>query len=190
MDNDPYHSSPFYPPPSRPLPLYRPLPQPQQRMMGGGAPTATGSLPHILMSSPPPAPPPPTSHHSFPSSSNSMSQQQYIVSPQAQPTNWPQQLPQQQLRRYRTIKRLVQIPQGKLVLDCPVPVQYLERVPVRDPREFNMMRYTAITCDASEFVQKKYTLRQEIMKRETEIVICITMYNVCFYYFNTLFMKQ
>lgn len=36
----------------------------------------------------------------------------------------------------------------------------------------------AITCDPSEFQQKNYTLRQEIMNRETEIAICITMYNV------------
>jgi predicted transcriptional regulator len=64
-------------------------------------------------------------------------------------------------------------------LNCPVPIQYLERVPLRDPKEFNMMRYTAITCDANEFHQKNYTLRQEIMNRETEIAICITMYNVC-----------
>ncbi|GAA5806345.1 Chitin synthase, class 1 [Helicostylum pulchrum] len=86
-------------------------------------------------------------------------------------------IPPVQARRYRTVKRLVQVPQGKLVLDCPVPQQYLERVSIRDPKEFSTMRYTAVTCDASEFVHNKYTLRQEIMKRETEIVICITMYN-------------
>lgn len=89
-------------------------------------------------------------------------------------------IPPVQARRYKTVKRLVQVSQGKLVLDCPVPQQYLERVSIRDPKEFSTMRYTAVTCDCSEFVNNKYTLRQEIMKRETEIVICITMYNVCF----------
>ncbi|GAA5815254.1 hypothetical protein MFLAVUS_008760 [Mucor flavus] len=86
-------------------------------------------------------------------------------------------IPPVQARRYKTVKRLVQVSQGKLVLDCPVPQQYLERVSIRDPKEFSTMRYTAVTCDCSEFVNNKYTLRQEIMKRETEIVICITMYN-------------
>jgi hypothetical protein len=156
-NNNHHHSSPFHQPPP-PLSFY----PPQHHIM-----EAAVSSPHILMS--PPPPPPPSSHHSFPSSTNTS---QYFIPPPP--------VPRHQLRRYRTIKRLVQIPQGKLVLDCPLPIQYLERVPVRDPREFNTMRYTAITCDASEFVQKKYTLRQEIMKRETEIVICITMYNVCF----------
>ncbi|KAG2197370.1 hypothetical protein INT46_008367 [Mucor plumbeus] len=135
----------------------------------------SSSSPHLLMS------PPPLNHNSFPSSS-SHSSQNYIYPPSfyqhaQQPfsPHAPHQI--RQVRRYKTIKRLVQIPQGKLVLNCPVPIQYLERVPLRDPKEFNMMRYTAITCDANEFHQKNYTLRQEIMNRETEIAICITMYN-------------
>lgn len=148
--------SPFYPPP--PIPLLYP-PEPQRHQIAGAA-----SSPHFLMSSPNTHPPtaPLYQHHS----------PYYVSSP----------VVHQQPRRYRTIKRLVQIPQGRLVLDCPVPIQYLEKVPLRDAREFNMMRYTAVTCDPSEFVQKQYTLRQNIMKRETEIVICITMYNVCFFF--------
>lgn len=143
--------SPFYPPP--PIPLLYP-PEPQRHQIAGAA-----SSPHLLMSSPNTHPPtaPLYQHHS----------PYYVSSP----------VVHQQPRRYRTIKRLVQIPQGRLVLDCPVPIQYLEKVPLRDAREFNIMRYTAVTCDPSEFVQKQYTLRQNIMKRETEIVICITMYN-------------
>ncbi|KAI8366232.1 chitin synthase 1 [Blakeslea trispora] len=85
--------------------------------------------------------------------------------------------PFRQARRYKTVKQLVQIPQGKLILNCPVPIQYLERVPFRDSPEFNNMRYTAVTCDPSEFQPQGYTLRQDFMKRETEIAICITMYN-------------
>jgi chitin synthase len=153
MDNN---QSPFYPPP--PLPFYQ-----NPHLMGAN------SSPHILVS------PPPHHNNTFPPPTNNST---YYLAPPLQ-----QQQPPvvHQARRYRTIKRLVQIPQGKLVLDCPVPVQYLDKVPLREGREFEKMRYTAITCDPSEFVQKKYTLRQDIMKRETEIVICITMYNVCFF---------
>lgn len=155
MDNQ----SPFYPSP--PLPFYQ-----NPNLMGAN------SSPHILIS-------PHAQHHTFPSTANHSPY--FFSSPPQQPPN--NQPPVQQPRRYRTIKRLVQIPQGRLVLDCPVPVQYLDKVPLREGREFEKMRYTAITCDPSEFVQKNYTLRQDIMKRETEIVICITMYNVCFFCF-------
>lgn len=168
--------SPYYPPPP---PLHRPQQIPPHHMM-------SSSSPHLLMS------PQPLNHHSFPPPSSTHSSQHHIYPPfyphaQSQPPAAPQEFqynsalphhPVRQVRRYKTVKRLVQIPQGKLVLNCPVPIQYLERVPLRDPKEFNMMRYTAITCDANEFHQKNYTLRQEIMNRETEIAICITMYNV------------
>ncbi|CEP13929.1 hypothetical protein [Parasitella parasitica] len=136
----------------------------------------SSSSPHLLMS------PLPLNHNSFPPSSTRSSQNRIYppLHPLTQPLFHPYSIPlhqNRQVRRYKTIKRLVQIPHGKLVLDCPVPIQYLERVPLRDPKEFSMMRYTAITCDPNEFQQKKYTLRQEIMNRETEIAICITMYN-------------
>ena len=90
--------------------------------------------------------------------------------------------PFRQARRYKTVKQLVHIPQGKLILNCPVPIQYLERVPLRDSPEFSNMRYTAITCDPSEFQSQGYTLRQDFMKRDTEIAICITMYNVSLFF--------
>lgn len=173
-------------------PYYPPSFNRQQQIPPGVPPhyMMSSSSPHLLMS------PQPLNHHSFPPPSSNQSSQHRIYPPfyphaQSQPpqaTSAPQefqfnnaplpQYPVRQVRRYKTVKRLVQIPQGKLVLNCPVPIQYLERVPLRDPKEFNMMRYTAITCDPNEFHQKNYTLRQEIMNRETEIAICITMYNV------------
>lgn len=160
--------SPYYPPQLHRQQQMPPVIPPHHMM--------SSSSPHLLMS------PPPLNHNSFPPSSNHSSQNRiyppfYPHAQQPPPPPAPYQI--RQVRRYKTIKRLVQIPQGKLVLNCPVPIQYLERVPLRDPKEFNMMRYTAITCDANEFHQKNYTLRQEIMNRETEIAICITMYNVC-----------
>jgi chitin synthase len=60
---------------------------------------------------------------------------------------------------------------GNLVLDCPVPSKYLAAVPRKDEKEFTHMRYTAATCDPSEFANQNYTLRQALMGRSTELFI-------------------
>ncbi|CAO3598922.1 unnamed protein product [Absidia cylindrospora] len=86
----------------------------------------------------------------------------------------PHLAPRRQRRRYNTTKR-IKLTEGNLVLDCPVPDQYLASVPMRDRKEFTHMRYTAVTNDPSDFT--KYTLRQALMGRQTELFICITMYN-------------
>jgi len=39
------------------------------------------------------------------------------------------------------------------------------------------MRYTACTCDPDDFVRSKYTLRQNLYGRKTEMAIVATMYN-------------
>lgn len=88
----------------------------------------------------------------------------------------PHLAPARQPRRYHIVRR-VPLVRGNLVLDCPVPIQYLNAVPHRDRKEFTHMRYTAVTCDPAEFPDS-YTLRQELMSRSTELFICITMYNV------------
>lgn len=87
-------------------------------------------------------------------------------------------VPRRQPRRYRTIKR-VPLYDGHLVLDCPVPSHLLQRLPIREGREFNFMRYTAVTCDPDEFVKDRYTLRQQLYQppRATELCIILTMYN-------------
>ncbi|KAI9305734.1 chitin synthase 1 [Cunninghamella echinulata] len=82
--------------------------------------------------------------------------------------------PKRQRRRYNTTKR-IKLTEGNLVLDCPVPDQYLARVPIKVGKEFTHMRYTAITNDPSDFAT--YTLRQALLGRSTELFICITMYN-------------
>lgn len=69
------------------------------------------------------------------------------------------------------IARRVQLTGGNLVLDCPVPNKYLDAVPNRDAHEFTHMRYTAATCDPSEFVSQGYTLRQHLLGRQTELFI-------------------
>ncbi|ORY76991.1 glycosyltransferase family 2 protein [Protomyces lactucae-debilis] len=83
-----------------------------------------------------------------------------------------------QPRRYKTMKR-VELYNGNLVLDCPVPKKLLDTLPIRDGREFTHMRYTAATGDPSEFKSKLFTLRQALYHppRQTELFIVITMYN-------------
>jgi chitin synthase len=59
-----------------------------------------------------------------------------------------------------------------------VPTRYLQSVPIKDGKEFTHMRYTAATCDPKDFVKDGYTLRQQLLSRETELFIVLTMYNV------------
>lgn len=41
-----------------------------------------------------------------------------------------------------------------------------------------MFRYIAATCDPADFQKDGYTLRQNLLHRETELFIVLTMYNV------------
>ncbi|KAK4991767.1 hypothetical protein LTR50_001584 [Elasticomyces elasticus] len=85
------------------------------------------------------------------------------------------------IRRWKTVKE-VQLFNGNLVLDCPIPPRLLNQVqhaqpPERD--EFTHMRYSAATCDPSEFYEQRFTLRQRLFAkpRQTELFIVVTMYN-------------
>lgn len=51
-------------------------------------------------------------------------------------------------------------------------------MPIKDGKEFTHMRYTAATCDPKDFESDGYTLRQQLLSRETELFIVLTMYNV------------
>ncbi|KAK9257342.1 chitin synthase-domain-containing protein [Lipomyces tetrasporus] len=83
-----------------------------------------------------------------------------------------------QPRRHRSIARKqVRLVRGNLVLDCPVPTKLYSFLPRRDNDEFTYMRYTAATCDPDDFVKNGFTLRPANNDRETELCICITMYN-------------
>ena len=83
-----------------------------------------------------------------------------------------------QPRRYKTMKR-IELFHGNLVLDCPVPKQLLDTLPIKEGREYTHMRYSAATGDPSEFKSKLFTLRQALYQpvRQTELFIVITMYN-------------
>src|SRR5271169_6296095 len=84
---------------------------------------------------------------------------------------------QAQPRRLKAMtKKQVQLVQGNLVLDNPVPSKLTSFLPRRDS-EFTHMRYTAATCDPDDFVKDGYTLRQTLFGRETQLFITVTMYN-------------
>ncbi|KAH6619119.1 glycosyltransferase family 2 protein [Chaetomium sp. MPI-SDFR-AT-0129] len=76
-------------------------------------------------------------------------------------------------------RREVQLINGELVLECKIPTILYSFLPRRDEIEFTHMRYTAVTCDPDDFADRGYKLRQNIGRtaRETELFICITMYN-------------
>ncbi|KAI2776426.1 glycosyltransferase family 2 protein [Daldinia loculata] len=78
-----------------------------------------------------------------------------------------------------TSKKEVQLINGELILECKIPTILYSFLPRRDQVEFTHMRYTAVTCDPDDFVEKGYKLRQNIGRtaRETELFICVTMYN-------------
>ena len=85
------------------------------------------------------------------------------------------------VRRWKTVKQ-VELFQGNLVLDCPVPPRLLNQVAHAEPPErdeYTHMRYTGCTCDPADFYNERYTLRQRLFAkpRHTELFIVITMYN-------------
>jgi chitin synthase len=124
-----------------------------------------------------PNPPPPLlyqqPHHIFYQHHESLEPDMVMMPVRVSPT--PHLAPRRQKRRYNTTKR-IKLTEGNLVLDCPVADQYLASVPLRVGKEFTHMRYTAVTNDPSDF--SKYTLRQALIGRQTELFVCITMYNV------------
>ena len=83
------------------------------------------------------------------------------------------------VRAPQVSRKEVQLINGELVLECKIPTILYSFLPRRDEVEFTHMRYTAVTCDPDDFVDKGYKLRQTIGRtaRETELFICVTMYN-------------
>jgi chitin synthase len=83
------------------------------------------------------------------------------------------------VRDQQMSRKEVQLINGELVLECKIPTILYSFLPRRDEVEFTHMRYTAVTCDPDDFVDRGYKLRQTIGRtaRETELFICITMYN-------------
>lgn len=81
----------------------------------------------------------------------------------------------------KTIKK-AKLVNGNYVIDAPAPKALLDTYgrKINDSgREMSFMRYTACTCGPSNFMNYNYNLRQALIEppRETEIMVCITMYN-------------
>lgn len=83
----------------------------------------------------------------------------------------------QQPRRNKGLRKEFKLERGNLVLENPVPTKLASFLPRRDDDEFLFMRYTACTSDPNDFIKNGFTLRSAKYGRETQIVICITMYN-------------
>ncbi|KAJ5225472.1 Chitin synthase A [Penicillium chermesinum] len=83
------------------------------------------------------------------------------------------------VRQAQMAKKEVQLINGELILECKIPTILHSFLPRRDEREFTHMRYTAVTSDPDDFGARGYKLRQQIgsTTRETELFICVTMYN-------------
>ncbi|KAI5304575.1 Chitin synthase, class 2 [Ascosphaera pollenicola] len=83
------------------------------------------------------------------------------------------------VRAAQMTRKEVKLINGELVLECKIPTILHSFLPRRDDREFTHMRYTAVTCDPDDFVAHGYRLRQQIgnTARETEVLVCVTMYN-------------
>ena len=82
-------------------------------------------------------------------------------------------------RQAQMAKKEVRLINGELILECKIPTILYSFLPRRDEIEFTHLRYTAVTCDPDDFVSRGYKLRQNIgsTARETELFICVTMYN-------------
>ncbi|KAG8980899.1 Chitin synthase, class 2 [Tulasnella sp. JGI-2019a] len=80
----------------------------------------------------------------------------------------------EKMMKRRSVRK-VELQQGNLVLDVPVPSHIVVNGATSD--EMTKMRYTACTCDPDEFMRKKYSLRQYLYGRQTELFVVMTMYN-------------
>jgi chitin synthase len=84
-------------------------------------------------------------------------------------------LTKEKLMKRRSVKK-VQLFQGNLVLDVDVPSSIVPPGK-QNVEEFSKMRYTAATCDPDDFMASRYSLRQYLWGRQTELFIVMTMYN-------------
>lgn len=81
----------------------------------------------------------------------------------------------------KTVKR-ARLVDGNFIIDAPVPKSLLNnyaRPSFGDSNETSFVRYSGVTCGPSNFTNFRYNLRQILYNppRETEILVCVTMYN-------------
>ncbi|KAJ3065064.1 Chitin synthase, class 2 [Podochytrium sp. JEL0797] len=77
----------------------------------------------------------------------------------------------------KTTRRNIELNQGNMVIDLPVPASLLKLGSFSSGEEFTHTRYTAVTCSADDFASQGYRLRQQESGRQTELFIVVTMYN-------------
>lgn len=81
----------------------------------------------------------------------------------------------EKMLRRRSVRQ-VELFQGNLVLDMPVPAHIVPG-DKKGLEEMTTMRYTAATCDPDDFMASRYSLRPYLYGRHTELFIVMTMYN-------------
>ncbi|ODV62330.1 chitin synthase CHS2 [Ascoidea rubescens DSM 1968] len=86
-------------------------------------------------------------------------------------------LQQQPRRKKSRIRKQIPMKNGTFVLENPIPTKLASFLPKRDDKEFLFVRYTACTTDPDDFVKSGFTLRASQAGRETQVAICITLYN-------------
>jgi chitin synthase len=102
----------------------------------------------------------------------------YGAAPPSTPGGWSNwgtsqwQYARNQLLERRVVKQ-VQLHNGNLVLDVPVPKGVKpQHVGIGEAKgELDSLRYTAATCDPDDFMRKKFTLRQYLYGRKTELFV-------------------
>lgn len=71
----------------------------------------------------------------------------------------------------------IQLTEGNLVVDLPVPPRLI--LPYKGEHETLHTTYSGVTCDPDDFEANGFKLRQVGRKRQTEIMIVVTLFNVC-----------
>lgn len=87
----------------------------------------------------------------------------------------------EKMMRRRSVRH-VELQQGNLVLDMPVPSNIVPSGSTAE--EMTHLRYTAATCDPDDFMRSKYSLRSYLYGRQTELFIVMTMYALWRFRYN------
>ncbi|KAI8815322.1 chitin synthase-domain-containing protein [Cladochytrium replicatum] len=111
----------------------------------------------------------------------------YVQSGNSSPRPYgaPPRLRPQPFFKHKTVKMIELTIQGNYVVDIPVADKVVIPGKFRSGHEFTHMRYSAVTGDPDDFVEKGFTLRQADGGRTTELFVVVTMYNEN----ETLFIK-
>lgn len=73
----------------------------------------------------------------------------------------------------RRVVKQIPLQNGNLIMDVPVPKGVIPSSQGlgTEPGEMDTLRYTAATCDPDDFLNRKFTLRQYLWGRQTELFV-------------------